>query len=147
MWIPISSQTQQTIPFKVSSTALSLQDEYINLDELTVLKDATVFSIEKQAALPYEKDLNVQIDLTVEMNLDQKVVFRGVYSVLDYLSDVGGIQAMLISGVAYFLSLWNYNMLDNHMVSRLYKLKKPEHENVAKSNGESKNWNDYADFV
>jgi len=61
------------------------------LDELTVLKDATVFSIEKQAALPYEKDLNVQIDLTVEMNLDQKVVFRGVYSVLDYLSDVGGI--------------------------------------------------------
>ena len=71
---------------------------------------------------PYEKDLNVKIDITVEMNLNQMVIARDGYTFLDYLSDVGGMQSMLISGVAFLMIFWNHHMFDNNMVTRLYKL-------------------------
>ena len=32
---------------------------------------------------------------------------------------------MLISGIAFVLAFWNYNYFDNFMVTRLYKLKRP----------------------
>ena len=69
MWVPVNSQIQQTIPFKISSTQLYLQDEAINLDELTELDDASVFKLDIQPLRSYEKDYNVQMDFTIEMNL------------------------------------------------------------------------------
>ena len=40
---------------------------------------------------------------------------------LDLLSDVGGIQVMLLFICAFFLSIWNYNQLENFLVQRLYR--------------------------
>ena len=37
---------QTLIPFKVSTTKLLLQDELVNLDDVTELEDDTVFSLE-----------------------------------------------------------------------------------------------------
>ena len=73
--------------------------------------------------MPYEKDDIVQMDITFEMNLNQLVIARDIYTFLDFLSDIGGTQGMLISGVALFMAFWNYNMLENYMVGKLYKLK------------------------
>ena len=56
------------------------------------------------------------------------VIARDGYTFLDLLSDVGGLQGMLISGMAYVLAFWNYNHFDNFMVSRLYKIYKPNLE-------------------
>jgi len=39
------------------------------------------------------------------------------------LSDIGGMQGMLVSGVALFMTFWNFNMLENYIVAKLYKLK------------------------
>ena len=60
------------------------------------------------------------MDITIEMNLNLKVIARAGYTILDFISDVGGIQAMLISLVAWVVAFWNYKMFDNYMVSRLY---------------------------
>ena len=49
---------------------------------------------------------------------------REGYTILDYLSDIGGMQSMILSGFALFLSLWNYNYFDDHLVSRLYKFER-----------------------
>ena len=59
MWVPVNSQIQQTIPFKISSTQLYLQDDAINLDEITELDNASVFKLESQPLRTYEKDYNV----------------------------------------------------------------------------------------
>ena len=40
------------------------------MDELTVLEDESIFTIEQLATRPYERDKIVQMDVTVEMNLD-----------------------------------------------------------------------------
>jgi len=38
---------QESIPFKVSTTKLFLQDEFINLDDITELEDDSIFKMEQ----------------------------------------------------------------------------------------------------
>ena len=79
------------------------------MDELTELEDASIFKLDMLPIRPYEKDYIVKVEITVEMNLSQLVIARAGYNILDYLSDIGGMQGMLISGVAFFLAFWNFN--------------------------------------
>lgn len=58
------------------------------------------------------------------MDLSKRIIARAGYTVLDWVSDIGGIQGMLISGVALFMGFWNHNMLENHLVSRLFKVER-----------------------
>ena len=39
---------------------------------------------------------------------------------------------MIISGIAFILTFWNYNNFDNHMVTRLFKLYKPNVDSESK---------------
>ena len=43
-------------PYTISQTQLFLQDEAINLDDITELADDTIFKIEELTARSYEKD-------------------------------------------------------------------------------------------
>ena len=79
------------LPFKISTTRLLLQDEIINLDQLTELDDESVFTLERLPTKSYEKDFDVQLDITIEMNLDQVVVSREGYTLLDLFADTGGM--------------------------------------------------------
>ena len=115
------------MPFKVSITKLLLQDEILNLDDLTEIEDDTVFALEQLPTKSYEKDYDVQLDITIEMNLDQLVIARDGYTFLDFVSDIGGMQGMLISGCAFVLTIYNYGHLDNFLVSKLYRLRTSAH--------------------
>ena len=55
------------------------------------------------------------------MDLDQVLIERSGYTVLDILSDVGGLQGILISGISFLLSIFNYNYLENYLVYKLFK--------------------------
>ena len=57
------------------------------------------------------------------MNFDLKIIRRDTYNFLDMLSDVGGIESILITFMNFILSFWNYNHLENYMVSKLYQYK------------------------
>ena len=99
-----------------------LQDEIINLDELTELRDASIFEIQPKPVKSYEKSFDVQLDITIEMNLDQLVIARDGYTSLDLLSDVGGMESILISSCVILIGIWNYHFLDNALVTKLYRL-------------------------
>ena len=45
---------------------------------------------------------------------------RSGYTLLDLLSDVGGLQGILISGISLILSIFNHNHLDNFLVFKLF---------------------------
>ncbi len=94
----------------------------INLDDMTALEDNRVFRMEQMPNYSYEKDTQTQIDISIEMNLSQYAISRDGYTFLDWLGDIGGMQGMLISGATVFVSIWNYNQLENYMVSKLFKL-------------------------
>ena len=104
-------------------THLELQDKDLNLDALTVIEDETVFKVEAMAVRTYEKDVNVQMDISVEVNLDLEVLSRSGYTFIDVLSDIGGIQGLLITTIAIFLSFLNYKHFDTYMASQLFKLR------------------------
>ena len=56
------------------------------------------------------------------MNLDQTVVTRNGYTVLDVLSDMGGFQRVLYSFFTVVASILNYSHFDSYLASKLYKL-------------------------
>ena len=62
--------------------------------------------------------------MTIEMNMNLKMIQRNSYSILDLLSDIGGMLGMLISGINFLLIFWNYNYFENYLVTRLFKLQR-----------------------
>jgi len=60
------------------------------------------------------------------MDLNMSAVSKTVYTVFDLLSDVGGLLVISVSIMAIYLGAWNYNSLDNYIVSRLFRIKKPK---------------------
>ena len=49
------------------------------------------------------------------------MIERTGYTVLDILSDVGGLQGIFVTVIFLFLSVLNHNDLDNYLVSKLFK--------------------------
>ena len=70
----------------------------------------------------------MQMDIMVEMNLDLGKLERSGYTFIDVLSDIGGIQSILISGITIMIGLFNYNHFDSYIATRLFKIrpKKPD---------------------
>ena len=99
-----------------------MQDEPTNLDDLTELEDASIFRLEQLSTKSYEKDYSVQLDITIEKNLNQVVIARDGYTILDFLSDVGGVQGLLFSAAVFLVGIWNYHYSENFLVSHLYRL-------------------------
>ena len=50
------------------------------------------------------------------------VIARQGYTVLDCISDVGGILGILTSIMSAFLFAWRYRAFDDHMISKLYRV-------------------------
>ena len=71
-----------------------------------------------------------QID--IEMNYSLEVINRTGYTILDILSDIGGIQGILISVFSIILAIFNYKFFDSYIASRLYKLQRPDAGDVTK---------------
>ena len=121
VWAPINIQWRQEIPYRIQKTQIFLQDEFVDLDDLTLIEDDSIFKVIKMPNKPYENDMNVQISVTVEMSLEQSVVARTGYTFLDVLSDVGGIQSILMTSFSIWMGAWNYKNFDNYMASKLFK--------------------------
>ena len=56
------------------------------------------------------------------MNLDLATIKRSYYSLLDCLSDVGGLMSVVLESVAVVLMILNYQHLENYMTVNLFKL-------------------------
>lgn len=105
------------LPFQVSRSEVKLQDYDIDLDQITETFDGTIFNIDPLPIRSYEKDYDVQMDISIEMNLDFTTIQRTGYTFLDLLSDIGGIQGLLMSFIGILLSVFNYNNFDNFMAT------------------------------
>ena len=57
------------------------------------------------------------------MDMDLLEFSRSRYTAFDLLADVGGISGMFASLFAVFMAAWNFNALDNLLVTRLFKAK------------------------
>ena len=130
-WIYINTQVREQIPFKVSKMQISLQDRSIDLDSLTEIEDDSTFTIEAMPKRSFELNMNVQTDITIEMNLDFVSLSRSRYTALDVLADIGGINSMLISFLGLFFAAWNYGHFDNQMAAQLFRIKEKSGQQIS----------------
>ena len=91
----------------------------VNLDEITELEDSSVFTLKALPPRAWEWDPTYVTGVRIEMDLNLLVIQRTGYNILDFLSDVGGFESVLITTLNILLGLWNYNNFDNYLVSQL----------------------------
>ena len=96
------------------------------MDTFTELEDNSVFYFEPMSTHSYEKDYDVQMEISVEMNLDLTVISREGYTILDFISDIGGMQVMIFSFLAVVLTFWNYNYFDDYLITKLFRLQQKD---------------------
>ena len=65
----------------------------------------------------------MHIQVTFELDQDYTVTDRQVYSVLDWLGDIGGLVEALFFIGGTFLVLFNYTQFDVLMVRELFRIK------------------------
>lgn len=114
---------QLRYPHQISMTQLSSQDEAINMDEFTEMRDTRIFKLNRLPQIPAENHDWTQMEISIEMNLDVTMVSRSYYSLLDVLSDIGGILQVLLTSITFSLIILNYQHIDNFLVTSLFKIK------------------------
>ena len=63
------------------------------------------------------------MDVSIEMNRDKITLTRTVYNSLDVLADIGGLNSLIVSAIATFISIWNYGHFETKMAKQLYMIK------------------------
>ena len=55
------------------------------------------------------------------MGPDLTIFKRKGYTIIDVLSDIGGLQTILFSAAIIFLNFWNYNHIEDYLAMNLFK--------------------------
>ena len=120
VWIPISSQTREEKVFKVYLTDLELQDLRYQFSALTE-DELQIFGNRQVESRPYEFKDHVHIQVTFEFDLTLYRVDRDVYSILDWIGDVGGLYEGLFLFFKMLLIFSQFNDFHHYLIERLYK--------------------------
>ena len=84
---------------------------------MTVLSDSSVFEFKRLTNRPSEFNPQLIGSLDFEMDLDLLFLERNNYTMLDMLSDIGGISSIMISAMLFLLQVINYNHLEYYMAA------------------------------
>ena len=72
------------------------------------------------------------MDLYFQFDFNKTVIERDVYTILDFLSDIGGVMKMFIIIFRVLLAAINYRYPEVFVASRLYKISQPSDKNFDK---------------
>jgi len=123
-WIPINTQYREEVVFKIEITSLELQDLIWQWGNWTKENIDSIFKIAQVGSRPYEFKNRVHVSVTFELLLDQTVIDRQVYSVLDWLGDIGGLVEALFFIGSTVMFLFQFGQFDSMLVTNLYKQNK-----------------------
>lgn len=89
-----------------------------------------------------------QFDITFERSLNLQIYSRSGYTILDLIANVGGLRTIMAFVLTQLMGYWNFNSVQNYMVSRLFSYKcvasaKPDSEPM-QINGKTNGLAEYA---
>ena len=106
---------------QVFVTNLQLQDVlHMQLGPLTEI-EGTIFGIRANTRRPYEFLDDVHTVVSYEFDLNMYRIDREAYNTLDWLGDLGGLKEALTIVLGAVIATFNYNTLENYIVSQLYR--------------------------
>ena len=93
----------------------------VDFDQLTVFQDESLFEVnEVDSDLELNRD-NRLIGWSWNMSKDLLEIERNGYTLLDWLSDIGGILGIAFSVFSSLIGQLNANYFNDTLISRLYK--------------------------
>ena len=102
-------------------TNLQLQDVlHMQLGPITEI-EGNIFGIRPNTRRPYEFLDDVHTVVSYEFDLNMYRIDREAYNTLDWLGDLGGLKEALTIVLGAVIALFNYNTLENYIVSQLYR--------------------------
>ena len=84
-----------------------------------------MFTPESTGIRPYEFPDAVHLSLSYEMNLDKFVIYRTVYTTLDWLGDVGGLMGILFDMGGFLLMFVTGSGLNYMLLHAIFKEEGP----------------------
>ena len=136
----MSSQTSQESINKLKIDDITMLDEYMDLGGFSE-ESRTVFRSENIGFRPMEFDVFSHMGVVYEMDFDMRSYHRRVYTILDWLSDVGGLSGALFAAFGAICRILTFNGLHCFLIESLYKRKQLEHKNTNETNSSSDNDN------
>lgn len=125
IYIPINSQVREEKVYKVRLTDLRLQDNYYQFSALTE-DDRTIFGNREHLTRPYEFPDSNHMQITFEFDLNLYRVDRDVYSILDWIGDIGGLREGLVIILAGIFGLVKFHPFQHFMIEHLYNKNEPK---------------------
>ena len=86
------------------------------------------------------------MDLYFQVDYSKTVIERELYTILDFLSDIGGIIEIFIKSFGLMLAIIYNNYPEVFAASRLYKITQPSDQNLGKKDGNSSSHADQSSF-
>ena len=95
---------------------------------MTQEPDRNVFRLTQVGTRPYEYTNNVHAAIAYELDLNLATLDRQVYSVLDFMGDIGGLSEALVFLGSIYLGIIHYGQFNGMLTALLYRAKKLEPE-------------------
>ena len=121
IWYMVNSQYRSEYINEMQVTQLELQDS-IHLGELHEASP-TISSIYRNGERPYEFFDDVHMEIVYEVNLDLRRLRRSVYSLLDWIGDVGGLFEAMSVVFGLIVAAYQYKVLEQYLVRNLFMWK------------------------
>ena len=115
IWYMMNSQYRSEYINELQITELVLQDSR-SLGELETNIDE-IISVSKNGERAYEFYDNVHMEIVFEVNLNRIQLRRKVYSLLDWVGDVGGLFEALTVISALLIGFYHYKTFEQYMAS------------------------------
>ena len=116
----MNSQIREEAVWKVQLTELNLQDQVWQFSEMTE-DEFMIFSNKFSSVRPYEFQDKVHMQITFEFDLTLYRVDRDVYSILDWIGDVGGLNEGICVGLSVVLAFCQFNKFDHALIENLFQ--------------------------
>ena len=112
---------RQELANQLFVTNLQLQDVlHLQLGPITEI-EGSIFGVRSNTRRPYEFLDDVHTVISYEFDLNMYRIDREAYNTLDWLGDIGGLKEALSLIFLAIISVFNYNALENYMVTQLYR--------------------------
>ena len=124
-WFAMSSNNPIDKSRMFTVQNVKFEDSILQIEGWTA-RTADFFKIDNKIDRPYELDKTTAYMVRYEMNSNMIKQERVVYSIFDYMGDIGGFNEALNYCVLFVLWMIHFQPLNLHLVKKLFSYGKPK---------------------